>query len=96
MLQFSSSLSTGIVAIYLEISEVTGKGDRLQTSEHRGTYFWPLSVKANVRIQIRVTVGLTVMRVVQVDDPLPPVVFDSVDDGLVVVRTHADGVVQEP
>lgn len=36
------------------------------------------------------------MGVVQVNDPPPSVVPDGVDDGLVVVRSHADGVVQEP
>lgn len=36
------------------------------------------------------------MGVVQVNDPPPAVVSDCVDDGLVVVRSHADGVVQEP
>lgn len=35
----------------------------------------------------------TVVRVIQVDDSPPAVVLDGVYDGLVVVRSHADGVV---
>lgn len=39
--------------------------------------------------------GLTVVRVVHVDDPIPAVVPHGVDDGLVVVRPHADGKVEK-
>lgn len=42
------------------------------------------------------THSLTIVRIVEVDYPAPTVIFDSVDDCLMVIGPHTDGVIQEP